>query len=140
MNNLLFIETKFSYQEIFSLNDIFEIKNKFTYQFSTLNNELNKYIYYSDNIPLLTNCILASTYLSEIIGYQNLVNDNIRNFIKNILFKEIYDSHSVLFFQIIFDLWNVIYDYKNFNNRIIALNNDGTYNDLPDYDLRFGEN
>lgn len=137
LNNLLFIETKFSYQDIFSLNDIYQIKNKFTYHFETLNNELNQYIYYSDNIPLLTNCLLASTYLSEIIGYQNLVDDNKRNFIKNIMLKEIYDVHSILIFQIIFDLWNVIYDYKNFNNRIIALNGDGTYNDLPDYDLRF---
>ena len=140
LNNLLLIETKFSYQEIYCLNSIYEIKNKFTYQFETLHNDLYEYIYYSDNIPLLTNCILASTFLSEMIGYNNLTNDNIRNFIKNIMLKDIYSIHSILIFQIIFDLWNVIYDYKNFNNEIIKLNNDGSFSDLPDYDLRFPDN
>jgi hypothetical protein len=137
INNLLLIETQFSYQEIYLLNDIYEIKKSFTYHLETLNNDLNEYIYYSDEIPLLTNCIIASTYLSDIIGYKNFVNDEIRNFIKNILLKEFYQNHSILIFQIIFDLWNVIYDYKNFNNSIIKLNNDGSFSDLPDYDERF---
>jgi hypothetical protein len=30
--------------------------------------------------------------------------------------------------------------YKNINNEIIKLNNDGSFSDLPDYDLRFTHN
>ena len=30
--------------------------------------------------------------------------------------------------------------YKNFNNKIIKINNDGSFSDLPYYDLRFPDN
>lgn len=137
--NLLLIESKYSYQILYQLNDIFEIKNAYTYQMRLLNENLNKYVYYSEQIPILTNCILASSYLNEIVGYSNLANCEKRNFIKNLLLKDFYDNHSVLMFQIIFNVWNVVYDYKNFNNDVIKLKPNGVIGDLADYDEQFGD-
>jgi hypothetical protein len=134
---LIIIESKYSYYTLYELNEIFEIKNVFTYHLVSLHDDLNQYIYYSNEIPILTNCILASSYLNEILGYSNLENDEKRNFIKNILLKEFYSTHSILIYQIIFNLWYVVNDYKNFNNNLIKLKSDGTYSDLPDYDERF---
>ena len=126
-----------THSEYSSYNDIYEIKNVYTYHMVSFHDDLNKYIYYSQEIPILTNCILASSYLNKIVGYANLENTEKRNFIKNILFKEFYDTHSILHFQLIYNIWNVIDDYKNYNNDLIKLKSDGTLSELADYDERF---
>lgn len=136
LRNLLLIESMYSYDDIMALNDVPEIRKSFTGLIRFLDVWYNKYVYYADNIPELTNCILASHYLNCIIYYDNFVNDDKRNFIKNHLLKEFYDEHSILLYQIIFDINEVVKDYKNYENDIIKLTRDGSIGELLDYDMR----
>lgn len=137
LRTLLIIENKLSYEEIYKFTNIPEIKRTYVYPMRTLQDNIKKYIYYSDNIPFLTNSIIMSAYIDNIFGYHSLVDDEKRNFIKNILLKEFYEQHSVLMYQLIFNIWNVVDDYKKFENNLIKLNHDGTLSDLPDFDERF---
>lgn len=139
LRNLLLIENKFTYQEIYDLHHIEEIRRTYTWIFMSLSDKMNEYIYYADNIPILTRCIYVSCFMDKIYGYWNFTNTHKRNFIKNILLKEFYDEHSIILYQLIMNMYNVMYDYKNKNNDMLKLNNDGTFSDLPDYDERFDE-
>jgi hypothetical protein len=137
IGNLLLIESLFGYNDLNDLNSIYEIRKSFTYFLDMVSCELSEYIYWADNIPILTNCIMASSFFSDMIGYKILADDEKRNFIINILLKEFYSTHSILIFQIIMNMYNVINDYKHFNNDLIKINSDGTFSNLPDYDVRF---
>ena len=105
IQNLLFIESKYTYEELYSLNNIETIKSCFTGQMQILNMNILKYIYYSDKIPNLTNCILTSIYISSIFTYYDFGNEAKRNFIKNLLLSKFFEQHSILIFQVILNIY-----------------------------------